>query len=100
MSKETIIRTVDKIIENIQTKKIKKSRTKKPKKHKQKRPLNWNAIKKMTEKYDGLSKKEQNIANKTWGRPIPSWKKALKYHEQGLTDNEVIKNMGWKKKQS
>jgi len=91
MSKETIIRTVDNTIKNQQTKKIEKTRTKKPEKPKKKRTINWNAIKKMTDKYDGLSKKEQNIANKTWGRAIPFWKKALRYHNRGLSDSEAIK---------
>lgn len=89
MSKETIIRTVDKWF-NKQTKKTKKTRTEKPKKTKKKRPINWNAIEKMIEKYDGLSKKEKNIADKTWGRAIPTWKKALRYHNQGLSDSKAM----------
>jgi len=93
MSKETILKTVNKCIENTQTKKTEKPRTKKPEKPKKKRPINWNAIKIMTEKYDGLSKTEQNIADKTWGRAIPFWKKALKYHNQGLSDSEAIKKV-------
>lgn len=92
MSKETIIRTVDKWFDKrTKTEKTRKKRTKKPKKTKKKRPINWNAIKKMTEKYDGLSKKEKNIADKTWGRAIPFWKKALKYHNRGLSNSEAIK---------
>ena len=91
MSKETIIRTVDKIIENTQNKKTVKTRTKKPektKKTKGKRPFNWIAIQKLVD------------SPKTPEAPKKAWKKALKYHNQGLTDNEVRKKMGWKKKQS
>lgn len=68
---------------------------KKPKKREQKkkvkRKTNWKAIKEMIKKYDYLSKKEKIEADKTWGRPIPYWKLALKYHKEGLKDSEAKK---------
>ena len=94
MSKETILKTVNKCIENQKTKKTektRKSRNKKTEKPKKKRPINWNAIEKNIEKYDGLSKKGKNIADKNWGRTIPFWKKALRYHNQGLSNSKAIK---------
>lgn len=97
MSKETILRTLKKYKENTQTKKI-KGRTKKPKKTKKrkgKKPFIWKSYEKRIKKYDGLSKADKKIADKNWGRPIPSCRKALKYHNQGLTDDEVRKKMGW-----
>ena len=101
MSKETIIRTVDKWFDKrTKTEKTRKTRTKKPEKHKKKRPIPWKAFENRIKKYYGLSKVDKKIADKNWGRTIPSCQKALKYHEQGLTDDEVRKKMGWKKKKN
>ena len=91
MSKETILKTVNKCIENTQTKKTGKTgkkrtkKAKKTKKTKAKKPFNWKAIQKLVD------------SPKTPEAPKKAWKEALKYHNQGLTDNEVRKKMGWNK---
>lgn len=79
--------------EKKQTKKLKSKPKKKKKteKTKKKRKINWEAVKKNIEKYDELSKVEQKEADKNWGRTIPFWKRALKFHNQGLSDSKAIK---------
>ena len=86
MSEETIIRTVDKWFDKrTKTEKTRKTKTKKPKKTKKKRPIPWKAIQKLVD------------SPKSPEAPKKAFRKALKYHNQGLTDNEVRKKMGWNK---
>jgi len=68
----------------------KKTPQKQPK-TKKKRKINWNAIEQMIKKYESLSVTNKKEANKTWGRTIPYWKKALYYHKKGYSDSKAQK---------
>lgn len=88
--------TLKRIKENNVNQRIKKIKVK-PEKAKKKRPLNWKSYKGRIAKYDSLTKKEKGEANKSWGRTIPSARKALALHNKGYSDTKIRKEMGWSK---
>jgi hypothetical protein len=56
-----------------------------------KREINWVSIELMIKKYDSLLQAEKIKANQNWGRTIPFWRNALKYHKLGFSDAETHK---------
>jgi hypothetical protein len=60
-------------------------------KAKTKRQINWNAIEQNIRKYESLSQAQKKEADKTWGRTIPFWKRALHHHNKGQKDVDAVK---------
>jgi len=92
MSEEAIMKALANCVENEQkkAKEEPKLATKQIETPPRKRTINWKSIEENIKKYDGLSKDEQKEADKTWGRTIPFWRRALAYHNQGLSDSQAI----------
>jgi len=90
---KTILESLQKCEEKEQMNKLKtpKKTPQKQAKTKKKRKINWNAIEEMIKKYESLSETNKKEANKTWGRTIPYWKKALYYHKKGYSDSKTQK---------
>lgn len=61
---------------------------KKPIKQKKRRKINWDAIKKMVKTFNDLPQEKQKTTPQRY--VIPFWKKALKYHRQGLSDRLAV----------
>jgi len=90
---KTILESLQKCEEKEQIDKLKtpKKIPQKKSKTKKKRKINWNAIEQMIKKYESLSETNKKEANKTWGRTIPYWKKALYYHKKDYSDSKAQK---------